>query len=213
MLRLLDYLQPEPDARMLDLACGKGRHALFLANRGYEVVGLDLSFQSIAFAQQFETDKLSFFRHDMRLPFRSNYFDYIFNFFTSFGYFQNERDDISTLRCAANGLKKEGVFVLDFFNAQYVRSHLVPEEIKVIDDTVFFLNRSIEGNRVNKQIHFRAGGEDYYFEESVRLFTLPEFQKLSAKAGLQIVDTFGDYRLEAFDKTKSPRLILVMRKA
>ena len=83
--QLLHALHLKEGSRVLDLACGKGRHARYLADRGFDVTGLDISNQSIAFARQFEHDRLHFYQHDMRLPFRINYYDAVVNFFTSFG--------------------------------------------------------------------------------------------------------------------------------
>ena len=93
---LIKYLSPVPNSRILDLACGKGRYSVFLADKGFEVTGIDLSVQSIEYARQFENDHLSFYTHDMRLPFRINYFDYVFNFFTSFGYFEEDKSHRET---------------------------------------------------------------------------------------------------------------------
>src|SRR5579872_2594668 len=89
---LLTYLQPQPGSAMLDIACGEGRFAKQLAEHGYDVTGIDISNESIEIAQAFESEYLHFFTHDMRFPFYINYFDYAFNFFTSFGYFTHDRD-------------------------------------------------------------------------------------------------------------------------
>ena len=82
--KLIDHLQPSGDAKMLDVACGKGRHAMQLAEKGFDVTGIDLSEESIEEALRSENDRLHFYRHDMRHPFWINYYDYTFNFFTSF---------------------------------------------------------------------------------------------------------------------------------
>ena len=89
--KLVDYLQPMAGSKMLDIACGRGRHSRFLASKGFDVTGIDISFDSIAYAKQFEGDNLHFYQHDMRLPSWINYFDYAFNFFTSFGYLETAR--------------------------------------------------------------------------------------------------------------------------
>ncbi len=86
---------------MLDVACGRGRHSRILASKGFVVTGIDISFDSIAFAKQFENENLDFYQHDMRLPFRVNYFDYAFNFFTSFGYFKTRREHDDAIRTIA----------------------------------------------------------------------------------------------------------------
>ena len=207
--RLLETLAPRPGARILDLACGRGRYSRHLAEKGFDVTGLDLSVQSIAFARQFEHGNLSFFTHDMRLPFRTNYFDYVFNFFTSFGYFENEKDDIKTLRNVAVGLRPEGVFVLDFFNSAYVIQRLTGSEEKEVDGIRFKLNKKIEGRHVVKTIDFQDQGRSWHFEERVRLFTPEDFRRIFGAAGLHIQKAYGDYQLQPFHPENSPRLILV----
>src|ERR1700761_4914847 len=89
---LVATLQPRRGARVLDLGCGAGRHARQLASKGYDITGIDLSAHSIAEARKAEGPHLRFRRQDMRLPFGRGRFDYVFNFFTSFGYFDQARD-------------------------------------------------------------------------------------------------------------------------
>jgi len=84
---LITYLAPPKSSRALDLACGKGRHSAQLAKNGLKVTGVDLSQESIDHAISLNIDNTSFYTHDMRKPFRINYYNYIFNLFTSFGYF------------------------------------------------------------------------------------------------------------------------------
>jgi SAM-dependent methyltransferase len=209
---LIDHLNPHKEAKMLDLACGKGRFSKYLADKGFEVTGLDLSENSIEHARQYESDNLSFFTQDMRKVFRINYFDFIFSFFTSFGYFESEKDDLKSLKSVAAGLNKNGVYVLDFFNTQYVIDNLIRNETKVIDGIDFNIQKKIKGLHVFKNISFTLDNETYHFEERVRLFTLSDFEKLIEKAGLSLVKTFGDYQLSDFQENLSPRLILVLKK-
>src|SRR3989442_1504176 len=89
---LVEYLQPLPESRMVDIACGEGRFSIELAERGFDETGIDLSHTSIEIAKAHESEHVRFFVHDMRMPFYINYFDYAFNFFTSFGYFTYVRD-------------------------------------------------------------------------------------------------------------------------
>jgi SAM-dependent methyltransferase len=210
---LFDYLRPRPGAPALDLACGKGRYSRYLEEKGCDVTGLDISEESIAYARQFESERLHFFQHDMRAPFRSNYFDYIFNFFTSFGYFENERDHLGAIRHIAQGLKPEGRFVLDFFNAEKVVRELKAQEIKDIDQYTFTIRKEVdEQGYIVKTIAFEAGGQPMSFTERVRAFTLADFEDLFQKAGLRIVRMFGDYALNDYDPAQSDRLILVAEK-
>lgn len=209
---LLNKLSPKINASILDLACGKGRFAVYLANKGYNITGVDLSEESIKYAQQFEKENLSFFTHDMRQLFRINYFDFVFNFFTSFGYFDQEKDDLKALKNVSKGLKKEGIFVLDFFNSVWVREQLIGEEEKVIDNIHFRLKKFIQDQYVFKKIVFEFNDQEHQFQERVRLFELADFEQLFQMAGLKIIEKYGDYQLNAFYEKESPRLILLGKK-
>lgn len=208
-LRALDL---PPGARVLDLACGKGRHARYLAEKGYDVTGLDISAASIAFARQFEHDHLAFYQHDMRHPFRVNYFDAVVNFFTSFGYFHDDRDHVLTLKNVWKNLRPGGLFLLDYFNSDWVRRQLVHHEQKIVDGIPFDIRKSIRGGYVFKTIDFVTGGRHFEYRERVRLFSLSEFESLFAAAGLQMRVVFGSYDLDPFDPHTSKRLILIAQK-
>lgn len=210
--KLLAALDIAPGARIMDLACGKGRHSRYLAEKGFEVTGLDISEKSIAFARQYETENLEFFQHDMRKPFRANYFDGILNMFTSFGYFETDLEHLHALKSIATNLKIGGVFLLDYFNSQWVKANLVPAESKVSEGVAFQLTKWIENGHVFKKVAFEHEGHQVYHTESVRLFELADFQRLFAACNLKITKTYGGYDLSAFDGQQSKRLILVAEK-
>lgn len=212
--KLVDYLHPAPGAAMLDVACGRGRHAKYLADKGFNVTGIDLSEESIAAARKLENDHLSFFQHDMRLPFRINYFDVVFNFFTSFGYFETRHENENALRTLANALKPGGRLVLDYLNSVYVAAHLVVDEVKEKDNVVFDIRREMDKGKFLKQINILDKKQLLRSEytESVSAFTREDFEEMFAKQGLQITDVFGDYHFNAFDRQHSPRLVLIAQK-
>jgi SAM-dependent methyltransferase len=208
--RLLAVLQPSQGSLVLDLACGRGRYSRYLAEKGFNVTGLDISTESIKYAQQFENEHLSFFQHDMRIPYRINYFDYVFNFFTSFGYFETEKDHLKTVQNISRGLKQNGHFVLDFFNAGKVIRNLRENEIKQVDDVVFQIHRQVSSDGyILKSIAFEDKGKSYHFTERVRAFSLDDFRLLFNAAGMRIAKTFGDYYLRPFDPEISDRLIII----
>lgn len=210
--RMLQALALPSGARVLDLACGKGRHARYLAEQGFDVIGLDISDASIAFARQFEHERLAFYQHDMRQPFRVNYFDAVVNFFTSFGYFQHDRDHLMTLKNVAKNLRPGGLFLLDYFNAEWVRRQLVRQETKTVDGITFDLHRSIRAGYVFKTITFTTGGRHFGFRERVRLFNPADFETLFSAAGLRLRSVYGSYDLAAFSPDTSKRLILIAEK-
>lgn len=210
--KLCAFLKPTNDAKMLDIACGKGRHSLYLNKKGFDVTGTDLSYASIRFAKKFENSKLSFFVQDMRNLFYINYFDFAFNLFTSFGYFDTDNDHIKALKSFRKSLKKDGLLVLDYLNSKKISQNLIPTETKKIEDITFNINRKIVNYKIVKTISFTHQNKDFCFTEEVKAFSYTDFEKLFTAAGLQIVNTFGDYNLAPFDTNKSDRLIFICNK-
>lgn len=209
---LLDYLPLPKNAHCLDLACGKGRHSIFLNQQGLNVTGLDLSQQSIAVAKPFENDTLSFDVHDMREVYQNKKFDIIFNLFTSFGYFEDVEDNNKVL-CASNKmLVNNGWFVIDFMNVSYVLNNLVKKEVKTIQGIDFHISRKYDGNYIIKNINFSDNGEEYNYQEKVQTISKDEFVDLLESAGFGIVDVFGDINLTLFDEKRSERLIIIAQK-
>jgi SAM-dependent methyltransferase len=206
---LLAFLKPQSNSKILDLACGKGRHALYLNKKGFDVTGIDLSEESIRYAAQFENEALSFYVHDMRRLLLIKGFDYVFNLFTSFGYFEQEKDNVAVLRAASDALKSSGIFVLDFMNAEKAVKHLKQTEIKIVDGVVFNISRTLIDNFIIKDIAFRDKEKDYAFQERVKVITLEDFKSYFSKCGLQIKHLFGDYQLNTFDPETSDRLIII----
>src|SRR5262245_17698378 len=113
---LVDRLHPAPHANVLDLGCGAGRHARHLASKGLDVTGLDLSAGSIAQARRFERPGLRFRRRDMRQPLGIEAYDYVFSFFTSFGYFDDQSEHLVVVSNIAHSLRSGGTLVLDYLN-------------------------------------------------------------------------------------------------
>jgi len=209
---LIAFLHPIPGSTMLDAACGKGRHASYLAVKGFEVTGIDLSFKNIKEAKKEESELLSFFQHDMSRVFRVNYFDFIFNFYTSFGYFKEEKQDLACIKSFASGLKKGGKLVIDFFNINYILQHLVEEENIKIEDYDFNISKSYEDGFIIKKIEVSSALKKETFYESVRAINIEQFENYFSSCGLKHIYTFGDYKLNAFDPNTSERLILVAEK-
>lgn len=210
---LLQYLQPPAGCRVVDIACGDGRYAVQLAEHNYDVTGIDLSHLSIEHAKANETDNMHFFVHDMRFQFYINYFDYAFNFFTSFGYFAHDRDHLMAAKAFAAGLKKGGTLVVDYLNREQVIANLVPSATVVRGSYTFNITKRLERNHIIKDINFLdADNKPRHYCESVAAFSLQDFEKIFQKAGLTLQATFGDYQLNSYDAQRSPRMIMIFKK-
>jgi SAM-dependent methyltransferase len=210
MDNITEYLNMPENGTILDLACGKGRHSIYLNKLGYQVTGVDLSENSIATANQSSNDTLEFKTHDMREPMNETY-DAIFNLFTSFGYFDKHEDNIKTLKTIKESINEYGFGVIDFFNADYIIENLVAEETKEIDGITFNIKRTVENNKIIKEIRFSDNGETYFFTEKVAAFTLTDFEDMMEEAGIYLLEIFGDYKLRKFYKTQSERLIMIFK--
>ena len=210
MDNLTHYLNLPEKAKVLDLACGKGRHSIYLNQLGYEVLGADLSENSIAEANKNQNETLHFKVHDMREPFEDK-FDAIFNLFTSFGYFENEEDNLTTLKAMKESLTEYGFAVIDFMNVTQVVNNLVAEEIKTVENIDFHIKRYEKEGYIYKEIDFEDQGEKFHFTEKVKALTLKDFEELMEEAGIYLLDIFGDYKLKKFHKTESERLIMIFK--
>lgn len=207
---LTQHLSIQPEESILDLACGKGRHSRYLNDLGYTVAGVDLSENSILSAKVYENDRLYFDVHDMTVPYGKQ-FNFVFNLFTSFGYFENEIDNINTIKSIKENLKPNGIGIIDFFNAEQVIANLVEEEVKQVEHITFKIKRFVENGFIIKQIDFTDNGEEYSFQERVKAITLDDFKKYLELSGFTLLEMFGDYNLSKFNTKSSPRLILIFQ--
>jgi SAM-dependent methyltransferase len=212
--RLLSYLQPVAESRMLDVGCGRGRHARYLASKGFDVTGSDLSFNSIDYAKQYEAENLHFYQHDMRLPFWMNYFDFAFNFFTSFGYFATRREHDDAIRTISQSLKPGGVFLLDYLNVHYAEDHLVHNEVKQVNGTEYEIHRWHDAAHFYKRITISDASleKPLEFTEKVAKFSLGDFTDMLSFQKMQVEQVFGDYQLNSYHVRSTPRLIVLAKK-
>jgi SAM-dependent methyltransferase len=210
--KLLHFLNPAKNCKIWDMACGRGRHCVYLNKKGFDVAGTDLSSSSIDFARSSENKTLSFKVHDMRETFKTDEFDIVLNLFTSFGYFENDADNLRVIRTAERALKKEGFLIIDFMNVQNTLKNLVEKETKTIEDIDFRITRKIENKFIKKEIAFSHEGKEHKYTEQVEALELKDFESYFEQAGLKLVNLFGDYNLSEFDESRSERLIMICEK-
>ena len=211
LIKRLNLVTP---SKLIDIACGKGRHATYFNTKGFDVTGVDLSQNSIehAIRQSIKKKNLSFKVHDMRELYKANHFDVATNLFTSFGYFEDETDEQKAINSISQSLKANGLLIIDFMNVNKVVDNLVVKEQKIIQRITFNIKRKVEDHYIIKDIEILDSNKKYEFQEKVKALNLDRFTTFVNEAGLKIIDIFGNYSLDRFDTKKSNRLILICKK-
>jgi SAM-dependent methyltransferase len=196
------------------VGCGAGRHCRKLAGKGFNVLGIDLALSSIHRAKKYTTESMKFLRHDMRLPFGVNCYDYVFNFFTSFGYFNDYDENLKVISNMANSLRRGGTLVLDYLNVKPAEERLVTWEKQEIDGIVYQIRRWTDKTHFYKKIIILDVERDEMFEhtEQVAKLELEDFEAMFEPHNLEIEEVFGDYKLNEYDKQKSARMIMIAKK-
>lgn len=200
-----------PGARVLDVGCGRGRHAVSFARRGYRVTGMDLSERALSIAHdraEKEQLDITFVRGDMREPVAENAFDLVVNLFTAFGYFTDPNDHLRAVKALQAAACPGGYVVQDFMNAPAVMATFVPEDERMIGDVHVRQARRLRDGRIEKSITLSRDGDVHTFEESVELLDRADFESMYRRAGLTVQHVFGDYDGSPYTAA-SPRLILV----
>ncbi len=212
--KLIVYLEPNQGVYMLDVACGRGRHSIQLASKGFDVTGIDLSKNNILDAKESENDRLHFFKHDMRLPFWINYFDYAFNFFTSFGYFDTRREHDNVMRTIAQSLKPGGVFTIDYLNVHYEDDNFLPQSELEIEGVKYTIRKSFDETHFYNEILIEEKNleKPLIFREKVARLSLGDLTEMLAYQHMQVQEVFGDYNFSNYDVKRSPRLIMTAKK-
>ena len=208
--KLIKHLKLKRKSKVLDAGCGKGRHSIEIEKLGHIVTGVDLSKNSIKFAKKFENSNLDFIVHDILKPLNME-FDAVLNLFTSFGYYERDKD-LEILLSLQKNLNINGIGVIDFFNIKTVKDNLVKKEEVILENIKFKIVREIDKLSVTKEISFSDNNIDFKFKESVNTLSIIDFENYFKKTNLEIIQIFGDYDLNKFKKDTSPRLIIIFKK-
>jgi SAM-dependent methyltransferase len=210
---LIHHLTIAPGGRVLDVACGKGRHSRYLAKLGYDTTGLDLSPHSIAEAQKDMLPNLHFEVWDMRKVYKSNYFNLVVNLFSSFGYFDSEEDDQAAIHAMADDLMPGGTLVMDYMNPECTSKLLKPRDIIDRGEVQFHIRKKLEKGFVVKDINFIADGEVASLSRAPENDQTRAVSKAIHSSGPEsITEIFGNYDLGPFRHGESMRQIIIAKK-
>lgn len=201
--------RPSGSARVLDLACGSGRHLDRLRASGLRAVGLDLSPELLREARRRPDVSGALVRGDMRaLPFGDEAFDGLVSFFTSFGYFHTPEEDRAVVSEMRRVLRGGAAFLIDYLNARRVRERLEPETVSETEEGLVRQIRWLEGDQVVKRIEIVEEGGTEVYHERVRLYEPGELTELLAKRGLDVEARMGGYDGRPFHQDASRLLLL-----
>ncbi len=183
---IINNTELEPNSKILDMACGSGRHSIIFAKKGFAVTAIDLSKRLISDAKTNANQndvKINFIVSDILKFQTSKRFKLTLNLFTSIGYFDNDEDNYQVILKAFHFLEKGGYFVIDYFNKKYLTANLIPTSVFSENGYRVTQNRSIHKNRVIKDIMIEQNGSIEEFYESVRLYSYDEMLDYFKKAG------------------------------
>ncbi len=212
---ILNSINPTKDKIFLDAACGIGRHSLILASFGFKVIGFDLSRNLLFKAKDVAISKkynIDFLLADLRNVQFKNRIDIILNLFTSFGYFSTDEENFRFVKNASEFIKKEGFYVLDFLNLEYLAKTLVPKSEKTIDGKNIIEQREIRNGRIIKTVIINNENITKKFHESVKLYNSNFIIKKFNSFGFKLFKSYGDYFGNIYNEEDSPRLILIFQK-
>ena len=209
---IISTLSLKSNNSVLDLGCGNGRHSISLSNHFKLVHGIDISSENISLASENKKENLKFFISDMRNFDTNTKYDYIFNLFTSFGYFKKNEDNIKVLKSCHYHLNKNGLLFIDFLNSEQIKKNINGlKETKDIGGIRFNIHKKIIDNYIVKNISIKDGEANYNFQEKVQLFKIEDFKKMFEISGFEIISSYGDYQMNPYDPNSS-RLILCAKK-
>ncbi|MCC5916301.1 MAG: class I SAM-dependent methyltransferase [Cryomorphaceae bacterium] len=199
-------------SHILDVACGRGRHARQLHQMGYSVTGIDLSEENIIFAGKHQSENLFFQIGDMRQNMGQNKYDMALNLFTSFGYFDQQEENQQVFNRIFEALKPGGIFVFDYLNAHLLENIEWQREEKQIDDIHFSIRKKIIDKKIIKEISVQKEDFKDQFFEQVALLYPENFKTMLLTSGFTLEKIWGDYNLSPFSKNTSNRFIFSARK-
>ena len=207
---------PGPDAAVLDLCCGPGRHSLALAQRGYTVTGVDLTERYLQQARDRTAQAgldITFIREDMRTYSAPASYNLILNLFTSFGYFQDIADDRKVVARMYENLKPGGKAVIELMGKEVLARIFRPRDWYEQDGVLFLEERTVTRNWSwieNRWIRIEQNDRKE-FTLAHRLYSAMELEEMLYSAGFSRVAIFGSLEGTPYDN-HAGRLVVIGEK-
>jgi SAM-dependent methyltransferase len=211
--KLAPYLHLKPGQKALDLCCGEGRHSRWLAKQGLDVLGIDLSPVLLQEAMKKTVDpSIHYIRSDVRHIAIKQEMDLVVNLFTSFGYFETDRENEKVIQNVSSALKEDGYFLIDYLNPDYVKTNLIPFSRDFRDGLDIVQYRTVTENFVRKKIIVNHKASESHYSENVKLYSVEQLMKMLVRNDLHVLHLFGDYNASAYQPNRSLRMILICKK-
>jgi SAM-dependent methyltransferase len=213
---IISLLKIGPQASVLDLCCGPGRHSLQLARHGFSVTGVDRTKTYLDKARKqakIEGLKVQFIQDDMRRFCRPGSFDVAINLFTSFGYFEDINDDRRVAANVYRSLKENGVFLIDIMGKEVLARVFRERDWYELDNIIVLEERKICANWSwieNRWLTIKDGKMEEC-KVSHRLYSAAELAVLLSDCGFKAIDVYGDLTGTPYDHT-AKRLVVVAHK-
>lgn len=199
-------LSLSPGERLIDIGCGNGRHDFLLAKMGLIVVGVDQSKTLINEAKnrldQENLPNLSFFESSIETFISNEPFDVALSLFTSFGYFQENSENINILKAIRRQLRIGSRFFFDYLNPCFVKKHLISEEVKVIEGKTAHIKRWVDHDTVIKEIRI----SNKCYREEVKLYGKDQLLNFLQNTGFEIEKTYGSYEGEKLTESSERQI-------
>jgi SAM-dependent methyltransferase len=213
---LISLLNISPGSTVLDLCCGPGRHALEFARRGFSVVGVDRTKIYLDKAQkQAENEglKVEFVQEDMRDYCKPKAYDAVINLFTSFGFFEDKKDDELVVKNVHRSLKEGGVFVIDMMGKEEIARIFRERDWSEEDGALFLEERKVtkDWSWMEERWILIKGTKRQEFHFSHRPYSAVELTSLLQDNGFHTVNVYGDLAGSPYDH-EAKRLVAVARK-
>ncbi|MEN6466570.1 MAG: methyltransferase domain-containing protein [Syntrophaceae bacterium] len=194
------------EGRVLDLACGPGRHSIPLAKNGLHVTGVDRSSFLLGKARDYafcEGVGVEFIQEDMRYFSRQDSYDLALSLYSSFGYFDDPADNQKVLNCTYDNLKKGGAFFIDLPGREVLARNFknsVRKRVQKLGQITEYRTIYSEWKRLGLNWRFYQDEQlrDYSF--SLWLYSGDEIKEMLTKAGFAAVTLYGDFALKAYDE-------------